>query len=59
MVGGIVEGSEGAVVTFGGVDYVITIAEGAEGSEIMLRRLQWELIDTSDGSNWQTIPTLN
>ena len=59
LTGVISEGVEGLVVTLGGVDYVITLTEGATGSDIVLCRLQWELIDTSDGVNWQTIPTLN
>jgi hypothetical protein len=59
LVGAIAEGAEGTVVTLGNVDYIITISEGAAGLDVTLRRLQWELIDTSDGVNWQTIPTLN
>jgi hypothetical protein len=49
----------GTVVTLGGVDYFITVTESAEGADVVLRRLQWELIDTSETTNWQTIPTIN
>jgi hypothetical protein len=57
LVGSITEGVDGLVVTLGNADYLLTIVEGTTGSDVVLRRLQWELIDTSETTNWQTINT--
>lgn len=43
----------------GGILYQITIFENVNIVASPSLRLQWEIIDNSDGTNWQTIPTLN